>query len=67
MNILLLLGAASPLLGVLAALLMALLALRVVARAKSSRMRRAEFEHTGIGATTWDAYHGSPTDDGAPG
>jgi hypothetical protein len=54
----LVLGAASPFLGVLAALLVALLALRVVARAKAARMSRAEFQHTGIGASTWDAYQG---------
>lgn len=59
----------APLLVVVAFLLLALMALRLRARGKAARMRRAEHGQTGLGATTWDAMHGAPTaepDAGSP-
>jgi ABC-type Fe3+ transport system permease subunit len=55
-----LLGAA-PIAGVLIFLLLALLVLRRRARKKSKRMSKAEREMTGLGATTWEGYHGPAT------
>lgn len=57
----LLLLSSAPLLGVIVFLLFALMILRLRARAKASRMLRAEQGHTGLGATTWDAMQDLPT------
>ena len=57
----LLLISATPMLIVVAFLLLGLLYLRALARRKSTRMSRAEHSHTGIGTTTWDAFQGSAT------
>ena len=46
---------AAPFLAVILFLLLALVSLRLRARSKAARMRRAEQGHTGLGATTWDA------------
>lgn len=51
----------TPFLAVIAFLLLALIGLRLRARGKAARMRRAEQGLTGLGATTWDAMQDVPT------